>query len=306
MRKKWIVVILLAIVVVALAFVLINNYASGNEAAEVQPSPAVEEEASEPEPEYETPSPEETAMESPEAEVEAEAEAEAPEVSENVEESSPEEESLPLAGIVIGIDAGHQAKGNSQQEAVAPGSSETKAKVTSGTCGTTTGIYEYELNLAVALKLEEELVNLGADVIMVRRTNDVDISNQERASIMNEAGVDLCIRIHANGSNNASDRGAMMLVPGGAYTTDIQEESSVAGQIIFGSFLSVTGAENDGVISRDDMTGFNWSEVPACLIELGYMTNLEEDQLLATDDYRSLCAQGLAEGILRWYESLNE
>lgn len=216
-----------------------------------------------------------------------------------------EGETLPLAGLLIGVDAGHQAKGNSQKEAVAPNSSETKAKVTSGTRGTTTGIYEYVLNLAVALKLEQELINLGANVVMVRRTNDVDISNKQRATMMNDAGVDLCIRIHANGSENSSHKGAMMLVPGSKYTKSIQAASLKAGQIIFEEFLSATGAKNSGVITRDDLTGFNWSTVPVCLIELGYMTNPEEDRLLATDEYRAQCAEGLAQGILHWHESSN-
>lgn len=302
MRKTLISVTVLLVVsaCVALIFLVIN--ASSNEAAEssVQPTQSAESEVSESE--YETTSPEETPLE-PSEPKESEAEAEAPEES---PETPVAEEPLPLSGIVIGIDAGHQAKGNSQREAVAPGGAETKPKVSSGTRGTSTGIYEYELNLAVALKLEEELIILGADVVMLRRTNDVDISNQERAALMNEAGVDLCIRIHGNGSNDASVRGAMMLVPGGTYTTNIQEESLAAGEIIFESFLAVTGAKNSGVISRADMTGFNWSEVPVCLIELGYMTNPEEDQLLATDDYRTLCAQGLAEGVLRWHDALRE
>jgi N-acetylmuramoyl-L-alanine amidase len=51
------------------------------------------------------------------------------------------------------------------------------------------------------------------------------------------------------------------------------------------------------------MTGFNWSTIPVCLIEMGYMTNSEEDHLLATDEYRDKCAAGLAEGIEEWYLS---
>lgn len=210
---------------------------------------------------------------------------------------------LPLTGVIIGVDAGHQSMANLEKEPVAPGSSTTKVKVTGGTKGTTTGIPEYELNLQVALKLEQKLIDLGATVIMVRRTNDVDISNVQRATMMNDAGADLVIRIHANGSESSSVNGAMMLVPSGSHTTAIQAESIAAGEIIFESYLTATGAKNMGVIKRDDLTGFNWSEVPVCLIELGYMTNPREDRLMATDDYRALCAQGLAEGILKWYES---
>ena len=105
-----------------------------------------------------------------------------------------------LAGIKIGIDPGHQAHANREQEPIAPNSKKTKDKVASGTQGVKTRVPEYQVNLDVSLKLRDALEALGCEVYMTRETNDVDISNLERAQMMNELGVDLVLRIHCNGS----------------------------------------------------------------------------------------------------------
>lgn len=205
-----------------------------------------------------------------------------------------------LSGLIIGIDAGHQAKGNNTLEKASPNSTKMKAKVSSGTQGVYSGVSEYVVNLEVGLKLKEQLEKLGATVVMVREINDVDISNANRATIMNDNKVDLCIRIHCNGNSDSSVKGAMMLLPKGDETLDIQEESYKAGKIIFESFLKNTNANNAGISYRNDLSGFNWSEIPVCLIELGFMSNKEEDLLLTNEEYQNKCVKGLVQGILNW------
>ena len=83
---------------------------------------------------------------------------------------------------IIGIDPGHQGPNvdMSAQEPLGPGSSETKAKATSGTQGSFTGLPEYQLNLDVSLKLQKILEKRGYKVILARTDNDTAISNKER------------------------------------------------------------------------------------------------------------------------------
>ena len=61
-----------------------------------------------------------------------------------------------------------------------------------------------------------------------------------------------------------------------------------------------TGARDRGIVEREDMTGFNWSEVPVILVEMGFLSNPEEDQAMSTDSYRKKLADGITRGIESW------
>lgn len=207
----------------------------------------------------------------------------------------------PLTGLRIGIDPGHQSEGSNIQEPIAPGSSKTKPRVSSGTSGVASGIDEYIVNLQVGLKLRDILENYGAQVIMTRETNGVDISNAERAQIMNDAQVDLAVRLHCDGEDDSSRHGAFVLVPVGEYTTEIEAASRAAAESVLASFVATTGARDLGISERDDQTGFNWSTVPVINIEMGHMSNPEEDMRLVDDAYQALCAEGIALGIVNYF-----
>ena len=99
----------------------------------------------------------------------------------------------------------------------APGSSGIQAKATTGTVGTYSGIYEYELNLDASLRLRDVLEDRGFSVLLTREDNETAISNAERAVLANEAGADVLLRIHANGSEDPAAAGALALVPSSEY-----------------------------------------------------------------------------------------
>ena len=205
---------------------------------------------------------------------------------------------LPLSGVVIGLDPGHQEKGNLDREPVAPDSKNLKYKVSQGTQGRFTGTPEYQVNLNVALLLRDMLEEQGATVVMTRETNDVNISNVERAQFFNEMQTDYALRLHCNGEEDESISGAFMLVP---TENPYYEDCERAARLLIDAFCEETSANNLGLTYRSDQTGFNWCERMVINIEMGHMTNEEEDMKLADGEYQRLMAQGLLNGILAYF-----
>ena len=206
-------------------------------------------------------------------------------------------------GRLIVIDAGHQRKGNSDREPDGPGSTTLKAKCSAGATGHYTGIPEYELNLIVAKKVQQILLDRGYDVIMVRDTHDVDLSNSERAEIANKAGADVFIRIHANASDNSDANGAETLcqTKNNPYNADQYAQSRKLSDCVLDALCERCGCNKRHVVETDTMSGINWCKVPVTIVEMGFMSNEKEDRLMATEEYRDKLAEGIANGIDRYF-----
>jgi N-acetylmuramoyl-L-alanine amidase len=211
----------------------------------------------------------------------------------------------PNGRTVVVIDPGHDARANLEQEQIGPGSSETKIKDGGGTSGVVTSTPEAVVNLAIAKRLRTLLERAGIDVVMTRTaTKGVSMGNIARARIANEAGAALFLRIHADGSTDRSIRGTHTLVPASrrGWTDDIYAKSARAGRIVQAALVGRLRSRDRGLQERSDLTGFNWSDVPAILVEVGYLSNPAEDRLLGTDAYRRKAARGFCEGVLRYLE----
>jgi N-acetylmuramoyl-L-alanine amidase len=195
---------------------------------------------------------------------------------------------------LICIDPGHgtiPAIGR-QTEPIGPGSFQSKIKDGGGTPG------EAPVALAIALKTRALLKGDGYRVAMTRTGRTYAGGNIERARFCNVRHAALMIRIHADGSTDRSLHGVKTLVPAlhRGWTDDIYASSVRAARRVQAAVVRQTRALDLGLVQRSDLTGFNWANVPAILVECGFMTNPAEARLLRSNAYQLRIARGLTAG----------
>jgi N-acetylmuramoyl-L-alanine amidase len=198
---------------------------------------------------------------------------------------------------LVCIDPGHgtpPAIGR-QSEPIGPGSGVLKIKDGGGAAG------EAVVNLAIAEKTRTLLLRRGYRVAMTR-TGPVfrygNGGNIARARFCNRRHAALMIRIHADGSTNTSVHGFQTLYPAlhKGWTDDIYARSLTAARLVQAAAVRATGAADLGLVKRTDLTGFNWADVPAILVECGFMSNPPERRLLQSGSYDWKVARGLTAG----------
>lgn len=235
-------------------------------------------------------------------ETETETESETEPEKESETESETEEK---WNGHIVGIDPGHQGSwvDMSATEPDGPGSSNYKAKSTTGTMGRYTGVPEYELNLTISLALRDELEERGYQVVMTREDNDTAISNIERARKAADGGSEIYVRIHANGSDDTSVKGALGMVPSpqNPYVSYLAQDSYRLSECILNSYCNATGFANLGIQYYDNMTGINWSTIPVTILEMGFMTNESDDLAMQEKSMQEKMVQGIADGVDEYF-----
>jgi N-acetylmuramoyl-L-alanine amidase len=196
---------------------------------------------------------------------------------------------------LICVDPGHgtvPAIGR-QTEPIGPGSSKRKIKDGGGAPG------EAPVALAIAQRTRAILQRDGYRVAMTRTAPGYAGGNIARARFCNVRHAALMVRIHADGSTDTSLRGVSTLVPAlrRGWTDDIHAQSARAARRVQAAVVKHTGARNIGILQRSDLTGFNWADVPAILVECGFMTNRTESRLLRSPAYQLKVARGLVAGV---------
>lgn len=180
------------------------------------------------------------------------------------------EETLPLSGFLVALDAGHG--------------------------GWSSGAYyeeisEKDINLAVTMKTAEVLRELGCDIYLLRE-DDTFVDVYERGGMANDAGADILVSIHSNASDGYYPNFQGIYT----YYYPNRQEGKALAKAIQGEVIQSTGAVDRGVLS-DQLVVLGRSNMPAALVEIGFMTCHEELMRLVDPDYQDQLAQGIAQGI---------
>ena len=208
-----------------------------------------------------------------------------------------------LDGFTVCIDAGHGDTVSTKSYPNNPDEDESEDGIVQplGTSGEESG-NEYAVNLKVAKLLQKDLEDEGAEVVMVRTTNDVVISPKKRALIANDCDADLFIRLHCD-SAGSSTRGFLTLLPANTgYQADggLYKKSQTMGEQMHEQIVEELGCNDRGCTVRSDQGGFNWCKVPCVLFEMANMDNAKDDALLATESYQSELASAIAHATVNY------
>jgi N-acetylmuramoyl-L-alanine amidase len=199
------------------------------------------------------------------------------------------------AAALICLDPGHGTAPavGAQREPIGPGSTELKVKDGGGAPG------EERVALQIAFRTRSLLLARGYRVAMTRTRAGYRGGNIARARFCNSRRAALMLRIHADASGAAAANGISTLYPAlhRGWTDDVYARSLRAARATQTALVRATGARDLGLVPRSDLTGFNWADVPAILVETGFMTNPREGRLLRTAAYQQRVAQGLVVGV---------
>lgn len=213
---------------------------------------------------------------------------------------------LPLAGEVVGIDPGHNGGNFSDPSFINRPVWNGREREACDTTGTETdgGYTEARFNFNVAMYLRADLLRAGAKVVMTRKTNHgVGPCIDRRARILDRAGADVAIDIHADGGPPGG-RGVAILTPVADGPNDkVIAASKRFGRILLQRYTKLTGIPisdydgSGGFSPRRDLAGLNLTTVPKVLIECVNMRNAADAARLVKPSFQRLAARSMAEAI---------
>lgn len=198
---------------------------------------------------------------------------------------------------VIVLDPSHQEVKNLSMERVSSKSTERSAKQLASASGVLTHQKEYRVTMMFAKELRHQLEKKGYKVVLTRTKHDVDLSNRQRATFANKQHAALVISLHADGGKNYQ-RGFYVMSPTKeAVSKKRYHTSKKQAERILRAVAKEDKIFSDGHFYRDDLALFNFTTMPVISLQLGFLTNVNDDKKLANDRYIHELAKWVSNGI---------
>lgn len=155
------------------------------------------------------------------------------------------------------------------------------------------GVSESEVNLELALLLEEKLQTLGFETVMLREDHESFLSLEERVKKAEDEDADIYVSIHQNACEEDEEE-----IDGIEtwYYTGMQEGRRLA-QLVHNGAVGKTGATDRGARETDELYVLKETSMPACLIETSFLSNSRERQAITSPEYQKKLIEGIAQGI---------
>ena len=157
------------------------------------------------------------------------------------------------------------------------------------------GLREKEVNLAIALQTAELLRAAGMEVIMTRE-EDRYVDLISRAEIANNSGADIFVSIHANAAYNPAVGGTSTYT----YYGWQKEERAHLSRLLQAELVAALGLRDIGIFDQGFAVLKN-TQMPAALVEVAFISNPAEENLLAGKDFQQRAAGALAQAIKRFF-----
>lgn len=159
------------------------------------------------------------------------------------------------------------------------------------------GSYEKDINLDISKKLYERLKSMDYKVLLTRNVDEY-VDNRDRARFANKKRARLVISIHCNSlEDNSNTNGAQVLYFPNRKSNVNDPDNETLAQMILDQILISTGANNKGVVEREDLIVLNQTKMPAIIVECGFLSNENEANLLIEDEYQNKIVDGIVEGL---------
>ncbi len=209
-----------------------------------------------------------------------------------------------LSGVTVCIDPGHQENGDPVVEPVGPGLQGKTAGTSGMAQGCVTQRKESIVTLEIAYVLRDELLRQGAKVVMTRTQQMEFHTNIQRCAIAKVGGADIMLRLHCDTRESRTKRGISIFSPlNSTFARAVADpaEYRKMGELLINAMKRAVGYEltdKTGFVTLNDAyVGNNWAEMPCFLVEMGYLSNPQDDFQLSHPAYQQILAEGMAQGV---------